>query len=329
MRRRDVIAFIGAAAIARPFAARAQQLDRIRRISLLTPLAENDPEGHARVTALRQALEKLGRTEGRNFHIDYNWSSDEADKLHATVAKLLTQAPDVIVVNSTVMLAALKSKAHATPIVFVQVPDPVQAGFVASLARPGGNVTGFTNFEYSLGNKWLELLKEIMPGLARTAVVQNPADRSSSEYTRAIKAAARSVEVHAIGDDARDHIEIERALNAVIREPNAGLIVLPGIFTAIHHKAIVALATRNRLAAVYPYRYFVASGGLVSYGVETTDLYRRAASYVDRVLKGEKPADLPVQAPIRFELVVNLKTAKTLGVTIPQSIMLRADEVIE
>ena len=211
----------------------------------------------------------------------------------------------------------------------MQVPDPVRGGFVASLAHPGGNITGFTNFEYALAGKWLDLLREITPGLARVAVIQNPGDQASSEYSAAIKTAARSVGLQAIADDAHDDTEIERIIDAFAKQPNGGLIVLPGVFTLVHLKAIVASAVRHRLPAVYPYRYFIAGGGLLSYGVETVDLYRRAASYVDRILKGEKPADLPVQAPIRYELVVNLKAAKTLGLTIPPPLIARADEVIE
>ena len=330
MRRREFIKVVaGSAATAWPLAVRAQQSDRVRRIGLLTPLAESDPEGQARLHALRQGLEKLGWIEGRNFEVDYQRANEDADHLRAAAAKLVGHAPDVIVVNSTVMLTALKRATQSLPIVFVQVPDPVRGGFVASLAHPGGNITGFTNFEYALAGKWLDLLREITPGLARVAVIQNPGDQASSEYSAAIKTAARSVGLQAIADDAHDDTEIERIIDAFAKQPNGGLIVLPGVFTLVHLKAIVASAVRHRLPAVYPYRYFIAGGGLLSYGVETVDLYRRAASYVDRILKGEKPADLPVQAPIRYELVVNLKAAKTLGLTIPPPLIARADEVIE
>ena len=330
MRRREFIKVVaGSAATAWPLAVRAQQSDRVRRIGLLTPLAESDPEGQARIRALRQGLEKLGWIEGRNFEVDYQRANEDADHLRAAAAKLVGHAPDVIVVNSTVMLTALKRATHSVPIVFVQVPDPVRGGFVASLARPGGNITGFTNFEYALGGKWLDLLREIAPRLARVAVIQNPGDQASSEYSAAIKAAARSVGLQAIADDAHDDTEIERIIDALAKQPNGGLIVLPGVFTFVHHKVIIAMAARHHMPAVYPYRYHTIDGGLISYGVETVDLYRRAATYVDRILKGEKPADLPVQAPTRYELVINLKTAKTLGLTITPTLIARADEVIE
>jgi putative tryptophan/tyrosine transport system substrate-binding protein len=328
MERRAFITLLGSAA-AWPLAARAQPDERIRRIGVLTPLAESDPEGRARISTFRQGLEKLGWTEGRNFRIDYHWAEGEADRLRANAAKLVGLAPDVIVVNSTLMLAAVKNETQTVPIVFVQVPDPVEGGFVASLARPGGNITGFTNFEYALGGKWLELLKEVAPGVARVAVIQNPADRTSSEYTRAIIGVAPSFGVQVIAADPHDASEIERAIGTLARESNAALIVLPGAFTFVHSAAIVALAARHRLPAVYPYRYHVTGGGLISYGVETVDLYRRAASSVDRILRGEKPGDLPVQAPTRFELVINLKAAQALGLTVPPSLLGRADEVIE
>jgi putative ABC transport system substrate-binding protein len=249
--------------------------------------------------------------------------------LRVNAAKLVGLAPDVIVVNSTVMLAALKNETQTVPIVFVQVPDPVSGGLVASLAHPGGNITGFTNFEYTLGEKWLELLKEVVPGVARVAVIQNPGDRASSEYTRAIRAVAPSVGVQVTAADPHDASEIERSIGTFARESNAGLIVLPGVFTFVHHKVIIAMAARHHMPAVYPYRYHTTDGGLISYGVETVDLYRRAAGYVDRILKGEKPADLPVQAPTKYELVINLKTAKALGLDVSLQLQQRANEVIE
>ena len=328
MQRREFITLL-ACTSAWPFAARAQQPEKMRRIGLLTPLAESDPEGQARIGALRQALESLGWAEGRNIRIDYHWSAEDADRLRVNAAKLVEMAPDVIVVNSTVMLAALKKETQTVPIVFVQVPDPVASGLVASLAHPGGNITGFTNFEYALGGKWLELLKEVVPDVARVAAIQNPRDRSSSEYTRAIKAVAPSVGVQVTAADPHDASEIERSIGTFARESNAGLIVLPGVFTFVHHKVIIAMAARHHLPAVYPYRYHTADGGLISYGVETVDLYRRAAGYVDRILKGEIPAGLPVQAPNKFELVINLKTANALGLTVPPRLLARADEVIE
>ena len=247
MRRREFIKVVaGSAATAWPLAVRAQQSDRVRRIGLLTSLAESDPEGQARLHALRQGLEKLGWIEGRNFEVDYQRANEDADHLRAAAAKLVGHAPDVIVVNSTVMLTALKRATQSLPIVFVQVPDPVRGGFVASLAHPGGNITGFTNFEYALGGKWLDLLREITPGLARVAVIQNPGDQASSEYSAAIKTAARSVGLQAIADDAHDDTEIERIIDAFAKQPNGGLIVLPGVFTLVHLKAIVASAVRHR-----------------------------------------------------------------------------------
>jgi putative ABC transport system substrate-binding protein len=328
-RRREFITLLGSTAIAWPLAVRAQQPDRMRRIGVLTPFAESDPEGQVRMGAFRQGLEKLGWTEGRNIRIDYHWAPGDADRLPSYAKELVGLTPDVIVSNSTLMLAALKNETQTVAIVFVQVPDPVEGGFVASLSRPGGNITGVTNFEYTLGGKWLELLKEIAPRVARVTVIPNPGDRASSEYMHAIEAVAPSFGVQLIAADVHDATEIERAIGASAREANAGLIVLPGPFTAVYREPIVALAAQHRLPAVYPYRYFVTSGGLISYGVETVDLYRRAALYVDRILKGEKPADLPVQAPTKFEFVINLKTAKALGLKIPESFLLRADEVIE
>jgi putative ABC transport system substrate-binding protein len=329
LKRREFVTLLSGAAAAWPLAGHAQQGARTRRIGVLTPLAESDPEGQARIGAFRQGLEKLGWTEGGDIRFDYHHAEQDADRLRASAANLVALTPDVILVNSSVMLAALKNATQTVPIVFVQVPDPVEGGFVASLARPGGNITGFTNFEYALAGKWLELLKEFAPGVARVAVIQNPTDRSSLEYTRTIIGVAPSFGVRVIAADPHDATEIERVIGALAREPNGGLIVLPGVFTFVHRDAIVSLANRHHAPAVYPYRYHVTGGGLVSYGVETVDLYRRAASYVDRILKGENPANLPVQAPTRFELVINLKTAKALGLTVPDSVLARADEVIE
>jgi ABC-type uncharacterized transport system substrate-binding protein len=327
LKRRELIALLGAAAVAWPLSSRAQT-DRIRRIGLLTPLAENNPEGKARLDALRHGLEALGWREGHNFRLDYYWATDKTKGLRAA-AELAESAPDVIVVNSTIMLTALKNATQTVPIVFVQVPDPVKLGLVASLARPGGNITGFTNYEYSLGEKWLDLLREIAPGIAWVAVIQNPNDQSSSQYVHAIRTAARSAHVQLTADDLHDESEIERTVVKIASKPNAGLIVLPGVFTFVHLEKIVSLAAQHRLPAVYPYRYFATAGGVISYGVNTTDLYRRAASYVDRILKGEKPAALPVQAPIKFQLVINLKAANALGFKLPVRVLALADEVIE
>jgi len=321
--RRELLAALGGAAAAWPLAARAQQ-PAMPVIGMLLPFAAGDPEAEGRVDAFKQKLQELGWSDGRNVRIDYRWIAGDNDRMQSYAKELLGLKPDVIVANSTLVLAALKNETKTVPIVFVSVPDPVENGFVASLARPGGNATGFTNFEYALGGKWLELLKEIAPRVARVVVIQNPGDRASSEYMHAIEAAAPSFGVQVISAHVQDATEIARALNE-----RAGLIVLPGVFTAIHRDAIVALATQHRLSAVYPYRYFVTSGGLISYGLDVVNQYRQVATYVDRILKGEKAADLPVQAPTKFELVINLKTARALGLDIPAAVLARADEVIE
>ena len=328
MNRRDFISLLGGAAAAWPLAARAQQ-PAMPVIGMLLPFAAGDPEAEGRVDAFKQKLQELGWSDGRNVRIDYRWIAGDNDRMQSYVKEWLGLKPDVIVANSTLVLAALKNETKTVPIVFVSVPDPVENGFVASLARPGGNATGFTNFEYALGGKWLELLKEIAPRVARVVVIQNPGDRASSEYMHAIEAAAPSLGVQVIPAHVQYATEIARALDERAGDSYAGLIVLPGVFTAIHRDAIVALATQHRLSAVYPYRYFVTSGGLISYGLDVVDQYRQVATYVDRILKGEKAADLPVQAPTKFELVINLKTAKALGLEIPTTVLARADEVVE
>jgi len=328
MNRRDFISLLGGAAAAWPLAARAQQ-PAMPVIGMLLPFAAGDPEAEGRVDAFKQKLQELGWSDGRNVRIVYRWIAGDNDRMQSYAKELLGLKPDVIVANSTLVLAALKNETKTVPIVFVSVPDPVENGFVASLARPGGNATGFTNFEYALGGKWLELLKEITPRVARVVVIQNPGDRASSEYMHAIEAAAPSFRVQVIPAHVQDATEIARALDERAGDSYAGLIVLPGVFTAIHRDAIVALAAQHRLSAVYPYRYFVTSGGLISYGLDVVDQYRQVATYVDRILKGEKAADLPVQAPTKFELVINLKTAKTLGLDVPTTVLARADEVIE
>ena len=328
MNRRDFISLLGGAAAAWPLAARAQQ-PAMPVIGMLLPFAAGDPEAEGRVDAFKQKLQELGWSDGRNVRIVYRWIAGDNDRMQSYAKELLGLKPDVIVANSTLVLAALKNETKTVPIVFVSVPDPVENGFVASLARPGGNATGFTNFEYALGGKWLELLKEITPRVARVVVIQNPGDRASSEYMHAIEAAAPSFGVQMIPAHVQDATEIARALDERAGDSYAGLIVLPGVFTAIHRDAIVALAAQHRLSAVYPYRYFVTSGGLISYGLDVVDQYRQVATYVDRILKGEKAADLPVQAPTKFELVINLKTAKTLGLDVPTTVLARADEVIE
>jgi putative ABC transport system substrate-binding protein len=327
MKRREFITLVGAAA-AWPVAARAQQADRMRRIGVLMNLAADDPEGQVRLAAFRQALKQLGWNDGGNLWIDTRWSTPDDIRRHA--AELAALAPDLLLAaNDTPTVAPLLQATRTVPIVFVNVIDPVGAGFVASLAQPGGNATGFTIYEYSMSGKWLELLKEIAPRVTRAAVLRDPAVASGIGQFGAIQAVAPSlgVELHPI--DPRDDGEIERAITGFASRPNGGLVVTATNLAAIHRAAIIALAARHRLLAVYPYRFFVAAGGLISYGPDTVDQYRRAASYVDRILKGEKPADLPVQAPVKYELAINLKTAKALGLEVPPTLLARADEVIE
>jgi putative ABC transport system substrate-binding protein len=330
MRRREFITFFGVAALAGPRAARAQQADRVRRVGVLMSRAAGDPEEQARFAGFLQGLQKLGWTDGRNVRIDYRWAAADADRSRTYAAELVALAPDVILASGSTSVAALLQTTRTVPIVFVNVIDPVGAGYVARLARPGGNATGFTAFEYSLSGKWLELLKEIAPNLTRIAILRDPALAAGIGQFAAIQAMAPSslgVELSPI--DVRDGGEIERDVATFARESNGGLIVTGSSSAAVHRELIVMLAARLRLPAVYPFRYFVTSGGLISYGPDPIDVFRRAAGYVDRILKGEKAADLPVQAPTTYELAINLKTAKALGLTLPPSLLARADEVIE
>jgi putative tryptophan/tyrosine transport system substrate-binding protein len=327
MKRRQFITLLGGAAAAWPGAARAQQGERVRRIGVLMNLTADDLEASARVTALAQGLQQLGWTDGRNVRIDYRWGAIDADRSRRYAAELVALAPDVILAVGGPAVAALQQ--GAVPIVFVNVADPVGAGFVNSLARPGGNVTGFALFEFSISAKWVELLKEIAPRVTRAAVIRDAAGPFGTAQFAVIQAAAPSfgVEVRPVG--VRDAPEIEHAVTAFARSSNGGLIVTAIPPSAAVSKLIVALAARHGLPAVYSFRYYATSGGLISYGPDTHDPFRRAAGYIDRILKGEKPADLPVQLPTKYELVVNLKTAKALGLEIPSSVLARADEVIE
>jgi putative tryptophan/tyrosine transport system substrate-binding protein len=330
MRRREFITLFGVAALAGPRAARAQQPDRVRRVGVLMSRAAGDPEEQARFAGFLQGLQKLGWTDGRNVRIDYRWAAADADRSRTYAAELVALPPDVILASGSASVAALLQTTRTVPIVFVNVIDPVGAGYVARLARPGGNATGFTAFEYSLSGKWLELLKEIAPKLTRIAILRDPALAAGIGQFAAIQAMAPSssgVELSPI--DVRDGGEIERDVATLARESNGGLIVTGSSWAAVHRELIVMLAARHRLPAVYPFRYFVTSGGLISYGPDPIDVFRRAAGYVDRILKGEKAADLPVQAPTTYELAINLKTAKALGLTLPPSLLARADEVIE
>jgi putative ABC transport system substrate-binding protein len=328
MRRRDFIAAFGGAAAAWPLAAHAQQRNEMRRVGVLMNGAADDPESMARITPFLQALQGLGWTEGRNVRIDYRWAEADASRFQRYAGELLALAPNVVLASATSGVLAMQHATRSVPVVFVGVTDPVGAGFVESLARPGGNITGFMNFEYGISAKWLELLKEIAPRVTRAAVIRDPTLTAGVGQLAAIQSVAPSfrVEIVPVGGDAP---EIERTVTGFARSPNGGLIVTSSPLTAIHRNLIIELAARHRLPAVYPLRYYVTGGGLISYGPDLIDEYRRAASYVDRILKGEKPADLPVQGPTKYDLVLNLKTGKALGLEIPSSVLARADAVIE
>ena len=328
MNRREFILALGGVAVAWPLAARAQQPERMRRIGVLAPTAPDDAEAQTRFAALRQGLQRFGWIEGRNLQIDARWGAGDAGAIGSAATELAALAPDVIVASGSAAAAILQAT-RTVPIVFVSVPDPVGSGFVESLAQPGGNATGFIMFEYGLSAKWLELLKEIAPSVTRAAVLRDPAIVAGIGQFAVIQSAASSVGVDVSAINMHDGAEIERAVTAFARRPNGGLILTASALAAIHRDLVVSLAARYKLPAVYITRYFVAGGGLVSYGPDFVDQYRRAAEYVDRILKGEKPADLPVQAPTKYELVVNLKTAKALGLEIPPTVLARADEVIE
>ena len=329
MRRREFITLLGGGAVAWPLAARAQQTERMRRIGVLMNLATDDPESQLRIAALLQSLQELGWRDGRNVRIETRWAASKADRFHAHAAELVALSPDVIVAAATPSVAALQQISRTVPIVFVTVIDPVSAGLVASLARPGGNTTGFAGWEYGTSAKWVELLKEIAPHVTRAAVIRDAALASGIGQLAAIQAVAPSFGVELSPVDLRDATEIERAVTAFARTSSGGLIVTASPAMADHRQLIIALAARNRLPAVYAFRFMVTDGGLISYGPNSIDPYRRAAAYIDRILKGEKPADLPVQAPTKYELVINLKTARALGLEVPPTLLARADEVIE
>ena len=309
--------------------ARGQQLERTRRIGVLMNNAADDPEGQLRVTAFAQGLQEAGWTVGRNVRIEYRWAGGNADRIRSYAAELVGLAPDVILTTGSFGLGPLQQATRSVPIVFVAVVDPVGAGFVASLAQPGGNITGFTSYEYSLGVKWLELLKQIAPGVSRAAVLRDPTIPSGIGQFGAIQGAAQSFGVELTPVDVRHADEIERAVGAIARRPTSGLIIVSSALAVAHRDLIVRLAEKHKLPAVYPARYFITAGGLISYGPDALDQYRRAAGYVDRILKGEKPTDLAVQAPTKYETAINLKTAKALGIEVPPTLLARADEVIE
>jgi putative tryptophan/tyrosine transport system substrate-binding protein len=328
VRRREFIHLLCGAAAAWPRVAHAQQADRVRRIGVLIGTLENDPEASLRVGEFRQALAKLGWSEGRNVVIEFRFGAGDPNRMRAQAKELTGISPDVVVAESTPAAVALRQETVAVPIVFLQVANPIGSGLVASLARPGANLTGFTNFEPAIGGKWLELLKEIAPGVTRAIAIFNP-ETHSGQYWQSLEAAAPSLAVDFNRAAARDAAGIESALAGLAREPNGGVLVMPDAFTLAHRELIITLAVRHRLPAIYPFAVFTKNGGLLSYGVDQVEIYRRAAVYVDRILKGEKPADLPVQAPTKFELIVNLKTAKALGIDVPWFLQQRADEVIE
>jgi len=326
--RREFITLLGGAA-AWPLAARAQQADRVRRIGVLANSAADDPLGQARHGAFLQGLQQAGWTIGRNVQIETRWAAGDADRLRTNAAELVALKPDVILATGNAGAAPLLHATRTVPIVFVIVPDPVGAGFVDSLARPGGNATGFTSFEYGLSAKWLELLKEIAPSLNRAGVLRDPALASGPAQFAAIQSMAPSLGVEVSPINVREVAEIERAVATFAHSANSGLIVTGSALVAVHRHRIIALAARHKLPAVYPEGSYVRDGGLMSYGPDFLDQYRRAAGYVDRILKGEKAADLPVQTPTKYELTINLKTARALGIDVPPTLLARADEVIE
>jgi putative ABC transport system substrate-binding protein len=329
MRRREFITLLGGATVAWPLAAHAQQGERVRRIGVLMNLSAEDPEGQARLATFQQELRVLGWSVGGNLRIDYRWGAGNPDRIRTFATELVTLAPDVILSIGSPSVAALQQATRTVPTVFVTVVDPVGSGFVDNLARPGGNITGFSLFEYSIGGKWLELLREIAPRLTRAAVIRDAALATGGGQMGAIQAVAPLIGMAVTPFNVRDAGDIEGAIATFAQSSNGGLIVTGSTLAAVNRGLIIRLVAEHKLPAIYFARYFVDGGGLISYGPDLLDQYRRAASYVDRILKGEKPADLPVQAPTKYELVINLKTAKALGLEIPSSVLARADEVIE
>jgi putative ABC transport system substrate-binding protein len=327
VRRRAFITLLGGAAVAWPLAAGAQQPERVKRIGVLLAYRERDPEGQTNLATLRKSLHELGWTDGRNIQIDDRWAAGNAEQIRSYAVEFARMALDVIVGVSTPVLQALRQEIRSIPIVFIGISDPEGAGFVASLARPGGNTTGFANFEPSIGGKWLQLLKELVPPLAQVAVLRNPA--AGAGFIRTIETVARPLGVEPVIFGTRDAGEIAHAIETLVGHPNSGLIVLPDPLFTAHRHVIIDLAGKHHLPAIYPFRLFAADGGLITYGVDLRDQFRRAGGYVDRILRGASPAQLPVQAPDKFELAINLRTAKTLGIEVPPHLQQVADEVIE
>jgi putative ABC transport system substrate-binding protein len=328
MRRREFLGVLAGAVAVLPRVARAQQGERVRRVGVLMPFTANDPEAQARNALFEQSLRELGWMVGRDLQIDYRWPGGEAASIRRDAAELVALAPDVIMTVGSLTMGPMQQATQTIPIVFVNLADPVGAGFVQSLARPGGNATGFTNYEYSMSGKWVELLKQIAPNVKRVAILRDPTSAAGIGQFSAIQSAAQSLGVNLTPVSVRDAGEIERGVAAFARSDNGGLIVTSG-GTAFRRDLIIGLASRHKLPAVYPFRYYAKDGGLITYGPDPRDSVWHAAAYVDRILKGEKPADMPVQAPTTYELVINLKTAKALGLTVPPSLLARADEVIE
>jgi putative tryptophan/tyrosine transport system substrate-binding protein len=329
MRRREFIAGLGGAA-ALSATARAQQRERARRVGVLMGLAESDPEGQARISAFRRTLQSLGWTEGKNIQVDYRWASGDVERTRLLAYELVAATPDAIVVNTPPGSSALRQATSTIPIVFVQVLDATESGLVANPAKPEANITGFTNFyEYAMAGKWLQLLKEVAPSLRRVAIMQNPNHPSWAGYLGESATAGASLGLQAVPARIYTPQDIDNLLNALAREPNGGLVVLPDTFTTVHRQQIIDAAARNQLPAIYPARFYATNGGLLSYGADLVEMLRLAATYVDRILRGETPSDLPVQSSTKFELIVNLKTARALGLTIPETLLATADEVIQ
>jgi putative ABC transport system substrate-binding protein len=327
--RREFITLLGGAAAAWPLAARAQQQERMRRVGVLQNFAADDPEGQVRLTAFGQGLLQLGWTVGRNLRIEYRWSIGDPERIRKSVADIIALAPDVILTAGGRNMSVLQQANRTIPVVFVTISDPVSGGFVESMSHPGGNTTGFSILEWSMSGKWLELLKQLVPQMTRVAVLRDPANPGGTGQLGAIQGVAPTLGVAVTPLGMRDAVEIERGLTDYARSPNGGLIVTSSILAEVHRDLIIALAQSHGLPAIYPIRYLAAAGGLVSYGPDLVDQYRLAAGYVDRILKGEKAADLPVQAPTKYELVINLKTARGLGINVPPTLLATADEVIE
>jgi putative tryptophan/tyrosine transport system substrate-binding protein len=328
MRRRDFFALIGGATLSWPAVAHAQQSGRVRRIGMLSGLAENNPESRMRIATFRQALESFGWKEGLNIRIDYRWAAGDPNRMQAYAKEIIAASPDIVVAESTPATAALQKESRTIPIVFTQAGNPIGSGFAASFSRPGGNITGFTNYPPSMGGKWLEILKEITPDLTRAAALFNP-QTHTGQYWDVLEAAGKTLNVQFSKAAVRDVAEIERAVEAMAGDPKGGLLIMPDAFLSSNRETIVVSTARHRVPTIYAFREFPDSGGLISYGMNRIAVYRDVAAYVNRILRGEKPGELPIQAPTRFELVVNLKAAKAMAMTIPEIFLVRADAVIE